>query len=143
MACLLKLTGVEAEYQGDGCPDERAVPQTRGRPSDGSEEIEVAALEGVEGGLTNLPLHGPEQDWYAIIALACELTAWLQLLTLVSHPARRWEPERPRLRLRLRSVAGRLARSARRTVLHLNNVGRWSDLLLHIVTKLRSLPAPT
>ena len=93
-------------------------------------------------GLTNLPLHDMDQNriWCAIVALACELTAWLQLLTLTGHPARRWEPKR--LRLRLFSLAGRLARSARRTVLHLSSAGRWTDLLLTIITRLRSLPAP-
>ena len=63
------------------------------------------------------------------------------MLTLAGHPDRRWEPKR--LRLRLFSVAGRLARTARRVVLHLNNTGRWTDLLLNILTTLRSLPAPT
>ena len=94
-------------------------------------------------GLTNLPLHDMDQNriWCALIALACELTAWLQMLALADHPARRWEPKR--LRLRLFSVAGRLARSARRSVLHLNNTGRWTDLLLTVITTLRGLPAPT
>jgi len=94
-------------------------------------------------GLTNLPLHNTAQNkiWCALVSLACELTAWLQMLTLHGHNARRWEPKR--LRLRLFSVAGRLARSARRVVLHLNQAGRWTDLLLTIITTLRSLPAPT
>jgi hypothetical protein len=35
-----------------------------------------------------------------------ELTAWAQILALDDHPARRWEPER--LRLRVFSAAGRL-----------------------------------
>ena len=93
-------------------------------------------------GLTNLPLHDMDQNriWCAIVALACELTAWLQMLTLAGHPARRWEPKR--LRLRLFSLAGRLARSARRTALHLSSASRWTDLLLSIITRLRSLPAP-
>jgi hypothetical protein len=51
------------------------------------------------------------------VALACEITAWTQMLALTEHPARRWEPKR--LRLRLFSIAARLARSARRTRLHL------------------------
>ena len=94
-------------------------------------------------GLTNLPLHDTAQNkiWCAIVALACELTAWLQMLALAHHPARRWEPKR--LRLRLFSIAGRLARSARRVVLHLNQAGRWTDLLLTIITTLRRVPAPT
>jgi hypothetical protein len=52
-------------------------------------------------GLTNLPLQGLDQNriWCAIIALACELTAWAQMLALTDHPARRWEPKRLRLRL--------------------------------------------
>ncbi len=94
-------------------------------------------------GLTNLPLHDTAQNkiWCALVAMACELTAWLQMLTLAAHPARRWEPKR--LRLRLFAVAGRLARSARRIVLHLNQAGRWTDLLLTIIARLRSLSAPT
>ncbi len=69
-------------------------------------------------------LHDTAQNkiWCAIVALACELTAWLQMLALHGRPARRWEPKR--LRLRLFAVAGRLARSARRVVLHLNQAGR-------------------
>ena len=94
-------------------------------------------------GLTNLPLHDMDQNkiWCAVVSLACELTAWLQMLALHDHPARRWEPKR--LRLRLFYVAGRLARSARRVVLHLNTTGRWTDLLLNIITTLRSMPAST
>src|SRR5688572_790815 len=52
-------------------------------------------------GLMNLPLHDFAQNriWCAIVALACELTAWLQLLALTGCEARRWEPKRLRLRL--------------------------------------------
>jgi hypothetical protein len=93
-------------------------------------------------GLTNLPLHEMDQNriWCAIIALACELTAWAQLLALTGHPARRWEPKR--LRLRLFSLAGRLARTARRTVLHLPRHSPWTALLLQAITNLRALAAP-
>jgi hypothetical protein len=93
-------------------------------------------------GLTNLPLHDMNQNriWCAIVALACELTAWLQMLTLAGHQARRWEPKR--LRLRIFSTAGRLATSGRRRLLHLPATGRWTSLLLHMLTVLRGLPAP-
>jgi hypothetical protein len=79
-------------------------------------------------GLTNLPLHDLAQNriWCAIVALACELTAWAQMLALAEHPARRWEPKR--LRLRIFSIAGRLARSGRRTALQLcrrQKITRW------------------
>ena len=61
-------------------------------------------------GLTNLPLHAftANRIWIAIVALAVELTAWTQMLALTDHEARRWEPKR--LRLRLFSIAGRIAR---------------------------------
>jgi hypothetical protein len=93
-------------------------------------------------GLRNLPLHELDQNriWCAIVALAVELTAWAQLLALQAHPARRWEPKR--LRLRLFSVAGRLARTGRRTVLHLASHPPWAGLLLDAITTLRALPAP-
>ncbi len=89
-------------------------------------------------GLTNLPLHGFAQNaiWCAIVALAVELTAWLQLLALPGD-ARRWEPKR--LRYRLLSTAGRLASSGRRTVLHLPRTHRWAELVTNALATLRSL----
>jgi hypothetical protein len=92
--------------------------------------------------MMNLPLHDFDQNriWCALVALASELTAWLQMLAFVGHDARRWEPKR--LRLRLFSAAGRLAHSGRRVVLHLARVGRWSGLLQHAITRLRALPGP-
>jgi hypothetical protein len=93
-------------------------------------------------GLRNLPLHKLDQNriWCALVALACELTAWAQVLALHAHPARRWEPKR--LRLRIFSLAGRLTRSGRRTVLHLAGHAPWAELLRSAVTTLRALPAP-
>jgi hypothetical protein len=93
-------------------------------------------------GLRNLPLHDLDQNriWCAIVALAVELTAWAQLLALHDHPARRWEPKR--LRLRIFSQAGRLARTGRRTVLHLAGHAPWAALLLQAITTLRTQPAP-
>jgi len=103
----------------------------------------------LHAGLTNLPLHGftANQIWCEIVALAADLTAWLQLLGCTdpddqtARQARRWEPKR--LRLRLLATAGRLAVSARRTVLHLAAGGRWTGLVLAILTRLRALPAPS
>ena len=91
-----------------------------------------------DSGLRNLPLHGftANQVWREIVALAADLTAWMQLLgctdpaDATAHKARRWEPKR--LRLRLLATAGRLAVSARRTVLHLSAGGRWTGVVLAI-----------
>jgi hypothetical protein len=93
-------------------------------------------------GLTNLPLHGFAQNqiWVAIVALAVELTAWLQLLALTSHPARRWEPKR--LRLRLFATAGRIARHARRVTLRLAAHAPWTHLIHHARDRLHRLPQP-
>jgi Transposase DDE domain group 1 len=64
-------------------------------------------------GLRNMPLKGYAQNqvWCEIVALACELLAWTQMLALAG-PGRRWEPKR--LRLRLFSTAGPLVRGSRR-----------------------------
>src|SRR5687768_4388485 len=85
-------------------------------------------------GLTNLPLHELDQNriWCALVALACEITTWAQLLALTEHPARRWEPKR--LRIRIFSIAARLARSGRQTVLHLSAHAPWAGLLLDAIT---------
>ena len=44
-----------------------------------------------DAGLTNLPLHdfAQNQIWCAIVAMACELLAWLQMLAVTSSDARR------------------------------------------------------
>lgn len=69
-------------------------------------------------GLRNLSLHGFEQNqiWCEIVALACDLLAWAQMLALTG-PTRRWEPKR--LRLRIFTCAGRIVRGDRRLKLGL------------------------
>lgn len=93
-------------------------------------------------GLTNLPLHELDQNriWQAIVALACEITAWAQLLAFTEHPARRWEPKR--LRLRLFSLPAQTARHARRVVLHLPAHAPWAGLILDGLDRLRALAVP-
>jgi len=94
-------------------------------------------------GLQNLPLHGFDQNriWCALVQLACDLTAWAQMLALAEHPARRWEPKR--LRLRLFSIAARISRHARRAQLRLAARTPWADLLARALARLDALPAPT
>jgi hypothetical protein len=60
------------------------------------------------------------------------------MLALTDHEARRWEPKR--LRLRLFSVAGRIARHARQVHLRLASHAPWADLILTAHQRLRDLP---
>jgi hypothetical protein len=91
-------------------------------------------------GLRNLPLQGYAQNqlWCEIVSLACELLAWAQLLALPG-PARRWEPKR--LRLRLFSVAGRLARSGRRLRLRLAERWPWTGEITTAIARLQAIPS--
>jgi hypothetical protein len=94
-------------------------------------------------GLTNLPLHDFTQNqiWCAIVALACELTAWMQMLALTDHPARRWEPKR--LRTRLFTIPATLARTGRRRLLHLAVHHPYSAVVHDAIRRLRRLRAQT
>jgi len=76
-----------------------------GRPWVGRARAEDRIRCAKDTGQTNLPLHDLDQNriWCAIVALACEITACMQMLVLTDHSARRWEPKR--LRLRLFSIA--------------------------------------
>ena len=66
------------------------------------------------------------------------MLAWLQTLALTEHPARRWEPKR--LRLRLLSIAGRLAANGRRRLLHLAASAPFTALALDALAG--STPGP-
>ena len=94
-------------------------------------------------GLRNLPLHDFDQNriWLAIVTLAVELTAWLQMLAFTDHPARRWEPKR--LRLRLFSIAAQIADHGRTRRLHLPAHAPWAQLLAQGIARLRLIPAPS
>ncbi|MET9329616.1 IS1380 family transposase [Tsukamurella sp. NPDC003166] len=104
-------------------------------------EDRIRALK--ETGLRNLPLHrfGQNRIWAAIAALASTLITWAQTLALTSHDARRWEPKK--LRHRLFSIAGRIARHARRTRLHLAATAPDTEVLLVGLSRLDRLRAPT
>ena len=93
-------------------------------------------------GLTNLPLHGFDQNriWCAVVMLACELIAWTQMLAFTDHPARRWEPKR--LRHRIFSIPAKISRHARRTRLKLAANAPHVDLLLDAIARLTALPTP-
>jgi hypothetical protein len=88
-------------------------------------------------GLRNLPLHGFAQNqiWCELVAMACELTAWMQMLAL-DGPARAWEPKR--LRLRLSAAAGRIVRGGRRLRLRLAATWPWASHLTAAITHLQA-----
>jgi hypothetical protein len=89
-------------------------------------------------GLRNLPLQGFSQNqlWCEIVAMACELLAWMAMLAL-DGPARRWEPER--LRLRIFTCAGRLARGSRRLRLRLAASWPWAREITTAISRLQAL----
>ena len=88
--------------------------------------------------LRNLPLKGFAQNqlWCEIVALACELLAWTQMLALTGD-ARRWEPRR--LRLRLFAVAGRIVRGGRRLKLRLAATWPWASQITAAIGRLQAL----
>jgi DDE family transposase len=89
-------------------------------------------------GLRNLPLHGYAQNqiWCEIVALACELIAWMQMLALHAA-ARRWEPKR--LRLRIFTAAARLVRGGRRLRLRLSARWPWATQITAAFSRLQAL----
>jgi hypothetical protein len=91
-------------------------------------------------GLRNLPLQGFAQNqlWCEIVALACELMAWTQMLALAGE-ARRWEPKR--LRLRLFGVAGHFVRGGRRLRLRLGQHWPWAGQITAAITRLQAIPS--
>ena len=88
-------------------------------------------------GLRNLPLHGYAQNqiWCELVAMACELLAWTQMLALTGK-ARRWEPKR--LRLRLFAAAGRLVRGGRRLRLRLAASWPWATQITTAISRLHA-----
>ena len=129
-----------------------ATNTTTGRPSTQLADLELrhrrrARCEdrirvSKDTGLMNLPLQGFAQNriWCAIVALAVEITAWMQMLALTGHQARRWEPKR--LRLRLFTLPAAIARTGRQVRLHLATKAPWGDLVNEGVRQLRALAVP-
>jgi hypothetical protein len=93
-------------------------------------------------GLANLPLHdfAQNQTWCALVSLAGNMAAWMQILALAGHEARRWEPKR--LRLRLLAIPARHARTGRRRLLHLATTAPFTALALQALDALARLSGP-
>jgi len=130
-----RITAFATNTKGKQLPDLELRHRRRARAED---RIRNAK----DTGLTNLPLHDFDQNqiWCALVGLAAELTAWMQLLGFPGHDARRWEPKR--LRYRIFTVPATLARTGRRTLLHLAAKASWSGLVADAIRRLRILAAP-
>lgn len=93
-------------------------------------------------GLNNLPLHdfAANRVWLLIVQIANDLLAWMAMLALTGHDARRWEPKT--LRHRLFTAAATLARTARQRLLHVKKTGPWAGLFTTAWTTLTKLSPP-
>lgn len=87
-----------------------------------------------------MPLKGYDSTriWCAIVALAGEMLAWMQMLALHGRAARRWEPTPC---VRLFSIPATLAHRSRRVLLHLSNTAPWEDTALKGINRLHAYPA--
>jgi hypothetical protein len=128
-----RLTAFATNTKGGQLPDLELRHRRRARCED---RIRNAKHTGLE----NLPLHDFSQNqiWVAVVMLATELTAWMQMLALAGTDARVWEPKR--LRLRLFSIAGRIARRSRRTWLRLSAHAPFGHLITTGLHRLNALP---
>jgi len=103
--------------------------------------VEDRIRAGKHTGIRNLPFHDAAQNqiWLAVAALAADLLAWTARLALPASAAT-YEPKR--MRLRILAVAGRIIRTARRRVLHIDPAWPWADLITTAHQRLCALPAP-
>ena len=101
-------------------------------------------------GLANLPYAdaASNQIWLELVLFAQDLLAWMQLLALDGEHA---VAEPKRLRLHLFSIAGRLVRTARKTIRprkrevppDLDATWPWAHVVLRALHRLQALPAPS
>jgi hypothetical protein len=103
--------------------------------------VEDRIRAGKDTGMRNLPFHDLDQNriWLAIAALAADLLAWTARLALPASAAT-YEPKR--MRLRILAVAGRIVRTARRRILHIDPAWPWADAITTAHDRLCALPAP-
>jgi hypothetical protein len=103
--------------------------------------VEDRIRTGKDTGLRNLPYHDAAQNavWLELVALAQDLLAHTQRLALTGA-YRTAEPKT--LRYQLFGTPGRLARTARRTLLRLSGTWPWAHHLATALARLAALPAP-
>lgn len=130
-----RLTAFVTNTTGGQLADLEVRHRSRARCED---RIRIAK----DSGMANFPLTGFGQNriWLAIVALAGEIQAWNGLLAFPTHEMRRWEPKR--LRMHAYSVPATIARTARKTIVHMKNTARWAGAVVAGIARLRSLPSP-
>jgi hypothetical protein len=96
---------------------------------------------GKQTGIGRLPSRSfaINQAWCATAAIACDLLAWLQLLTLEGDLARA-EPKT--LRYRLLHTAARLVRGGRKRTIKIPQTWPWATQLAAAITAILALPPP-
>lgn len=130
-----RLTAFATNTRGLQLADLEVRHRSRARCED---RIRIAK----DTGLANFPLKGFDQNriWLAIVALAGDLQAWSGLLAFANGEIRRWEPKR--LRMHIYTVPATIARTARRTVVHMKNTARFAQDIVAGLNRLRALPGP-
>jgi hypothetical protein len=103
--------------------------------------VEDRIRAGKDTGMRNLPFHDLNQNriWLTVAALAADLLAWTARLALPATAAT-YEPKR--MRLRILAVAGRIVRTARRRILHIDPDWPWAEAITGAHARLCALPAP-
>ncbi|MGH3993842.1 MAG: IS1380 family transposase, partial [Pseudonocardiaceae bacterium] len=126
-----RIVGMLTNTPGEQLPDLELRHRRHARVED---RIRAAK----DTGIRNLPYHDLAQNrvWLAITALAQDLLAWCQRLALTG-PAASYEPKR--LRLRILAVAGRLVRTARRTLLKIPQTWPWAHQITTAHARLATL----
>ena len=112
--------------------------QDAGRASLGPGQSLAASVHAGTG-LANPPLasFNANRIWCAVVALAADLTAWMQMLPFTDHEARPWEPKK--LRYRIFTIPATLARTGRRLWLHLSTRSPWTGPTLTGMDRLANL----
>jgi hypothetical protein len=130
-----RVTAFATNTTGGQLADLEVRHRSRARCED---QIRIAK----DSGLRNFPLKGFDQNqiWLAIVALAGEIETWKSLLAFPTHEIRRWEPKK--LRMHVYAIPATIARTARRTVMHMKETARWAGTIVAGLDRLRSLPGP-
>ena len=128
----MRITAFATNSRTGQLPDLELRHRRRARCED---RIRIAK----DTGLRNLPLasFNANRIWCAIVALAAEITAWMQMLAFTNTQARRWEPKK--LRYRIFTIPATLARTGRRFWLHLSTRSPWAELTLTGLQRLAAL----